>query len=85
MQYIAVFSVRNHTLQFNMTMNRRGFRCDVISTPKRISSVCGVSARFSDSALNYAKALAKTYSSFIGIYALGNEFVSPNGQLFRKI
>ena len=68
MFYLVVFSVRTHTLQFNALMLKNNVRCVVVSTPKRVSSVCGISVKIPESALGLARAYAKNYSSFIGIY-----------------
>ena len=68
MFYLVVFSVRTHTLQFNALMLKNGVRCVVVSTPKRVSGVCGISVKIPESALSLARQYAKNYSSFIGIY-----------------
>ena len=68
MFYLVVFSVRTHTLQFNALMLKNNIRCTVVSTPKRISGVCGISVKIPETALGLARQHAKNYSSFIGIY-----------------
>ncbi|MDR1906544.1 MAG: DUF3343 domain-containing protein [Clostridiales bacterium] len=77
----AVFGTREQTMRFNAALIKRGYVTLVINTPREIRSGCGVSVRFSEYAINYAKYVVRYYdfSSFAGFYTYDGKRYIPFG------
>ncbi|MDR2047395.1 MAG: DUF3343 domain-containing protein [Clostridiales bacterium] len=68
--FLAVFRTRDHTMRFNAELLRGGFGTSVVNTPRELQSGCGISVKFQERALNYAKRALRyyDYSSFAGFF-----------------
>jgi hypothetical protein len=68
--YIAVFRTREKTLRFSAELNGTGFGATVVNTPRELLSGCGISVKFQERALNYAKRAVRYYDcrSFVGFF-----------------
>lgn len=67
---IAVFSNRSHTMQMASFLKRMGVRCKTISTPRDLSTSCGISVIFPFDNLPQARFVLDKYrfSSFNKMY-----------------
>ncbi len=75
MYAIAVFFNRTQALQYAETLRRMGVNCNVINTPREITTSCGLSVMFLKNQLNRARVALNSgnYPSFKGFY-LKNTF-----------
>ncbi len=71
------FRSRTQTINFSKTLSSYGIQNKLISTPKQISSECGLSVIMPQSAFEVAKSLLKRgYNTFIGAYKLTNGYLT---------
>lgn len=81
--YIAVFSLRTDTMQFNSLLNRNRIRSTIVETPKSASASCGISVKFSAHDLPIVQKLLAVSGtkSFVKFYKVSGMFgrttVSP--------
>jgi hypothetical protein len=73
--YIAVFRTREKTMRFNAELSGRGFGSTVVNTPRELHSGCGISVKFQERALNYAKQAIRYYDcrAFVGFFRRDSE------------
>ncbi|MDR3263725.1 MAG: DUF3343 domain-containing protein [Clostridiales bacterium] len=67
---VAVFRAREHTMKFNAELLQKGYRASVINTPREIFSSCGISVKFEEYAVSFARQVIRYYDfqSFAGFY-----------------
>ena len=73
MQYvIAVFRSRNETLYLANLLMSKGYKVDIISTPREVGQACGISVKFSHTLLTIARGIiaSKPFRSFYGFYKI---------------
>lgn len=73
MTYIlAIFSSRNETLYFANMLRTSGIFVRIINTPKEAGQTCGISVKFQDKSLVFAKHLltTKPFRSFEGFFSV---------------
>ena len=71
------FRSRTQSINFSRTLTSYGIQNKIISTPKQISSECGLSVIMPYSALNTAQSLlGRNYNTFIGAYKLSNGYLT---------
>lgn len=76
---IAVFSNRNHAMQFASYLKRLGVKSNTINTPRELSVSCGISVVFSVKYLGQARMLIDRYglNRYVKLYV-------TSGDLFKK-
>ena len=69
---IAVFRSRNETLFFANLLRQNGFYSFVINTPKEAGQACGISVKFDEKILGFARKLlqSKPFRAFQGFYRI---------------
>ena len=79
--YLIVFRSKNETLRFSSLLSSYNFKNSVISTPKQISTSCGLSCKIDSSALKTAILILKRrqFYTFVGIF-----LINDNGYLRAK-
>ena len=72
MNYLVVFRSKTETMKFASLLGSYGYKYVLISTPRKISVSCGVSAQIDFVALEVAKLILKRrqFYSFAGIYKM---------------
>lgn len=76
--FIVVFRSRSETMKFVNILNSYGFSGAFVSTPRKISVSCGISAKIETKAFQVAKEILKRrqFYTFGGIYYLkGEEYI----------
>ena len=73
--YLIVFRSKNETLRFSSLLSSYNFKNSVISTPKQISTSCGLSCKIDAYALENAILILKRrqFYTFVGIYLISND------------
>lgn len=80
---LAVFSVRTSTIQFSTMLNRGGVNNLIVETPKRLTTSCGVSVKFSAKNFGRAKGILMNsgIKNFVRFYYVkvfnGSTNISP--------
>ena len=76
---IAVFSNRNHALQYASYLKRNGIRNKVVDTPRELSVSCGISVIFSQENIGRAKLILVRMNmlAYVRLYLI-------SGDLFKK-
>ena len=74
--FLAVFSVRTSTLQYNAILQKNGIRSVIVETPKFASASCGISVRFPTIKFDIAKELLKKsgIKNFVAFYYVSTRF-----------
>lgn len=86
MRYIiAVFRSRNETLYFANMFRQNNIFMTIINTPKEAGQACGISVRFDEKMLSYAKRIlmSRPFRSFVGFYKITIE--SSNRMIVEKL
>lgn len=73
--FLVVFSSRSETMKFATIISSYGEKSSFVSTPRKISVSCGISAKINSKALIYAKEILKRrqFYTFMGIYCVDND------------
>lgn len=76
---LAVFTNRNHTMQFSSYLKRLGVRNKTINTPRELTVSCGISILFLEKDFSQARFILSkgNFGSFKGFYIV-------TGEVFRK-
>lgn len=76
---IAVFSNRNHALQYASNLKRNGIRNKVVDTPRELSVSCGISIIVSQENMGRAKLILVRTNMipYVRLYLI-------SGDLFKK-
>ena len=74
--FLAIFSVRTSTLQFNMLLQKNGVKSVIVETPKSASASCGISVRFQVTNFNLAKEILQRseIKNFVAFYYVSTQF-----------
>ena len=67
---IAVFRSRNETVYFANLLRNKNVQVDIVNTPKEAGLTCGISVRFNEKYLSFARFLlnSKPFRAFQGFY-----------------
>lgn len=77
---IVVFGNRNHTMQFASYLKRMGVNCKTISTPRELSTSCGISVVFSAQYIKQARFLVDR----LGFSTYAKFYLIRNNDIFKK-
>ena len=72
---LAVFNNRNQAIQFANYLGRYNVRCKTVSTPRDLTSSCGLSVVFAENYLAQARFVLGNFrmSAFVGFYVIVND------------
>ena len=76
--FVVVFRSRSETMKFANILNSYGFKTAFVSTPRKISVSCGISAKIEAKALQISKEILKRrqFYTFGGIYySQGEDYI----------